>query len=1142
MGNPLNNNLLFDLIEKSDCDLCFVQETMISSEVHINALSRRWLGRSFWSSAIGQQGGVAILISPKFSDEIVSWKKDSNGRVISILIRVDGVDINFVNIYAPTNRTDRKPFYESIHDFFLPASALVIGGDFNCYDNPLDKFGGNVSVGTECTFLKSDFALVDVWRKLHPRAREFTWFNHDYSIASRLDKFFVSKGLFTSDCHCEISPCPLSDHDFVSFVFEIPDAIRRGPGIWKLNNSLLDDKKFCDIIRTLIQNHIFYFASFASPQDWWEFLKVSIKEESISFSRQKRRKLCRDRVVLTNKLISLRQQLVDGDNSVADSINDIECRLKAIYTKEIEGILIRSRAEWLEDGERPTRYFFQLQSSNAKKNHVSSIYDSSGVEVFSQEEIEQAHVDFYSSLFSNEPIDFDSQDDLLSSLSRQLLPHQSSLCEGAMTIDEISFAVKNMNTNKSPGPDGLSVEFYRKFWDLLSPYLVFVYNACFEAGEMSDSMKTSSTRVVFKKGDRKSLKNWRPISLLNVDYKICSKAISIRLSKVLEYIVDPDQTCAVPGRKISSNLHALRDILDYIERTGETGILISLDQEKAFDRVNRTFLQNLLTRFGFGPSFCHWIDTFYNGANMRVIVNEWLTKPITLFRGVRQGDSLSPMLYILCVETLACKIRSCAEIEGFLLPGAKGAQYKVGVYADDTTAFVKSVHSLETLFKVIKIYERGSGAKLNVSKTEAMWLGVWRSRTDQPLGLTWVSKMKILGVVFGQVTTSDNWRPKLKKLENHLNLWKSRSLSLVGKSLIVNTLGISKLLYLATVLPVPKWVFTEVNNLIWPFLWRGRIETVSRQSCYQPFLKGGLGIINFKVKAEALKLASIISNCSNADSKSFYFIKYFFGAKLSSFRSEWSFLRDNSSPSALLLTTYYSACLSTLDCLRRNLSCQDWNDFVFTSKKCYSVLLKEKSTSPMIHRYWVSYLSIGFDLDRHWSLVRDDFCENFKNDLLWLIILRAIKVKDSMKNWGYINSDRCASCPRKESIDHCFLNCVRVKAVWSHFSSVLSSLLGVTFSPNCLFVFFFQWPRVDAKKARLARFVIKTVLYGIWTFRNKSTFHNGNEDSRAIIRYIKTDIRKRISLDHFRLSHLNFVSAWESSLCTISDSSYHVHC
>ena len=125
-----------------------------------------------------------------------------------------------------------------------------------------------------------------------------------------------------------------------------------------------------------------------------------------------------------------------------------------------------------------------------------------------------------------------------------------------------------MNTNKSPGPHSLTVEFYRKFWDLLSPYLIRIYNACFDAGEMCYSMKTSNTPVILTKGDRKALKNWRPISLLNVDYKICSKAISVRLSKLLEFIVDPDQTCSVPGRKILSNLHALRDILDYIDRTG----------------------------------------------------------------------------------------------------------------------------------------------------------------------------------------------------------------------------------------------------------------------------------------------------------------------------------------------------------------------------------------------------------------------------------------------------------------------------------------------------------------------------------------------------------------------------------------------
>ena len=103
-----------------------------------------------------------------------------------------------------------------------------------------------------------------------------------------------------------------------------------------------------------------------------------------------------------------------------------------------------------------------------------------------------------------------------------------------------------------------------------------------------------------------------------MDYKICSKALSLRLCKVLRSIVDPDQTCSVPGRSISSNLDLLRDTLDFIERTGETGILVSLDQEKAFDRVNRSFLMNLLEHFGFGPSFCSWILTLYNGAYMRI--------------------------------------------------------------------------------------------------------------------------------------------------------------------------------------------------------------------------------------------------------------------------------------------------------------------------------------------------------------------------------------------------------------------------------------------------------------------------------------------------------------------------------------------
>ena len=143
------------------------------------------------------------------------------------------------------------------------------------------------------------------------------------------------------------------------------------------------------------------------------------------------------------------------------------------------------------------------------------------------------------------------------------------------------------------------------------------------------------------------------------------------------------------------------------------------------------------------------------------------------------------MLYVLCVEVLACRSRDSPVIEGFLLPGAGGVQFKVGQCADDTTAFVKNDSSLFSLFDAIAFYKRGSGVKLNLSKTEAMWLGAWKDCLDEPLGLTWVRKMKILGVFLGTVDVErDNWGPRLSKLDKTLSRWKSRSLSFIGKVLI----------------------------------------------------------------------------------------------------------------------------------------------------------------------------------------------------------------------------------------------------------------------------------------------------------------------------------------------------------------------
>lgn len=141
-------------------------------------------------------------------------------------------------------------------------------------------------------------------------------------------------------------------------------------------------------------------------------------------------------------------------------------------------------------------------------------------------------------------------------------------------------------------------------------------------------------------------------------------------------------------------------------------------------------------------------------------------------------------------------------------------------YADDSTCFVKDLYSLSVLFLILKRYELGTGAKLNYSKTEAMWLGAWHSCPDKPLGLKWVTKMKILGVWYTNGLANvdpDNWQSKLNKLEKNLNLWKSRSLSFVGKALIINVLGASKFWFLARVLPTPEWVISRFKTLVFFF-------------------------------------------------------------------------------------------------------------------------------------------------------------------------------------------------------------------------------------------------------------------------------------------------------------------------------------
>ena len=156
------------------------------------------------------------------------------------------------------------------------------------------------------------------------------------------------------------------------------------------------------------------------------------------------------------------------------------------------------------------------------------------------------------------------------------------------------------------------------------------------------------------------MKCYRPISLLNIDYKIIPKIITIRLGKVLPKIIGIDQTCSVKGRSIFDNLHLLRNVIDYIDQKNLSACFICLDQEKAFDRVSRSYMFDTLTAFGFKERFLRWIKLLYNDISSSVIINNLISDPFPIKRDVGQGCSLAMLLYVICFEPFAHKIRTLA--------------------------------------------------------------------------------------------------------------------------------------------------------------------------------------------------------------------------------------------------------------------------------------------------------------------------------------------------------------------------------------------------------------------------------------------------------------------------------------------------
>lgn len=1088
---PLKHKGVSSLLRKQKIDIFGLLETKLNSSKVQHIMRTNFPGWSQVNNFHSHNGGRILVIWDSSKVQLEPMMVSPQAIHCLAKCKITSVDFHISFVYAFNSTVARRPLWDFMTDFGTnqPRPWLIVG-DFNNVLSAEEKQNGaavtpyEIRDFTECC---QRTGITD----LQSSGCFFTWTNN--AVWCKLDRAMVNNAWMLSNLsgHAKfLLQGSLSDHTpcIVSILQQGRNTSNKP---FRFSNMWTKHDEFQNVVHNVWNQNIDGTSQFALCRKL-KSLKLPLKQlDALHFSHISSR--ANSAKIALEEAQDRFHNDPDNDNL---RIEVMQLRKKAHFLSaaELDFYFQQAKSSYLKHGDKCTKFFHTTVKRNKKKNFIAAVNKADGSLTTSEDQVAEEFIRYFQSLLGTSSITESIDISVLQS-GPVLSSSQGLDLLRTISDTEIKQAVFSIGDEKSPGPDGFNACFFKKSWSIVGQQLCEAVKEFFATGSLLKQLNHTIIALVPKSSHASSVGDFRPIACCNVVYKVISKIIAARLAPLLGSLVDPAQSAFIEGRSMIENIYLAQELLrKYNRKRISPRCMIKVDLKKAFDSVNWGFIAEILKGLNFPSRFINWVMVCVSTPSYSISLNGNVHGFFKGHKGLRQGDPLSPFLFVLCLEYLS-RLLKVATNDSEFNHHPRCAQLKIThlAFADDLILVSRGdPASVKILMDCLHNFGNKSGLRANTLKSNLYTAGIYGQDLDDIQILTNIPvgtmPFRYLGIpLAAERLTVMHYAPFLDKIAAYINSWTASSLSYAGRMELIRSVLQGVECFWLSIMPIPAIVIDRVTRLCRQFLWNSSHSPVSWKEACLPKAEGGLGFRDLKSWNSALLAKCLWNFHRKSDTLWVRWVQHVYLGTTSLW--DWIPKRDDSpllKRILLIRDTIRQRDGSTAAAMQRIDNWSNGNKF-----KAFEAYDFFRFTGT--HMGWATTVWNSSITPKH-------------SFILWLAAKGKLHTKDRMH---FMNiDDTCVLCNHgHESLQHIFFQCSISRDIWQFIKTWLGLHRSMTTIASSI-----KWikksSRKQSKQGKAQRIGLACTVYMIWNARNRKIFEDCSPNIADICFKIKSHVYK----------------------------------